>query len=280
MDRAQCKNSSGYGVAWHEDGETKAYTTLNYIEFKEFLKTKEDFELVIHLRNTTAGDDSLDNCHPFAMENGGYMFHNGTLFDFKSFKSDASDTANFAQTLNQSKYDHISDIAPLVQELAGYTLNRLVFIDETGKIDIINEDLGIWEGNTWYSNDYHLPPQLTNIFVYGTLKFGYSNHDRHLLDAEYIADATTTDKWAMIGKDYYFPYLLRKHAQGHHVEGEIYAVTDAQLKALDRLEGHPTHYRKTPITVTTLSGKKLDVTTYTKTSIHKALWEEEFISTF
>jgi gamma-glutamylcyclotransferase (GGCT)/AIG2-like uncharacterized protein YtfP len=89
------------------------------------------------------------------------------------------------------------------------------------------------------------------IFVYGTLKRGYYNH-RFLKEAEFVCTAFTEDRYLMW--DVGFPLIAppRDSDSGDvrgHVAGEVYVVDDATLEVLDRLEGHPRNYKRTPIFV-------------------------------
>ncbi len=91
------------------------------------------------------------------------------------------------------------------------------------------------------------------IFVYGTLKRGFSN--AHLLkNAEFICEATSRDAlYNMVcfqsakAKDYTYPAVFDGGA--YKVQGELYRVTDAELKALDDLEDESERYKRTPITL-------------------------------
>ena len=65
LDQAQTKNSDGYGVMWHEEGELKVFRTMKYNRFKKFVEDLTEFENVLHLRNTTRGVSYLANAHPF-----------------------------------------------------------------------------------------------------------------------------------------------------------------------------------------------------------------------
>jgi gamma-glutamylaminecyclotransferase len=87
------------------------------------------------------------------------------------------------------------------------------------------------------------PEARTLVFVYGTLLFGEYNH-RHLTGARLIGAATTPPAFHLhdLGP---FPGLV---AGGEHaVSGEVYAVDEATLAALDLLEDHPRFYRRTSI---------------------------------
>ena len=175
---AQKKNEDGYGVSWHDGTQIQTYKTLDFAEFLRFLATIEDQRCILHLRNTTAGSNCISNSHPFKVPTG-VMFHNGTIYDLKPAKYSTegkSDTSKLADLLNGCKFSSVKDIEPLLHKFVGNTLNRLVFLNNDGSIDIINRELGIEEDGNWYSNDYHLPAQTYKAFVYGTLKQNYSNH--------------------------------------------------------------------------------------------------------
>lgn len=92
-----------------------------------------------------------------------------------------------------------------------------------------------------------------NVFVYGTLKRGQSNHDRFLSEAVFLGDASTCDDYALIDGAA-FPWVIDPKDLGAErdafdvpscwVKGELYSVNDAELADLDRLEGHPTMYTR------------------------------------
>lgn len=78
------------------------------------------------------------------------------------------------------------------------------------------------------------------VFVYGTLKAGRGNH-RLLRHTEFVGEGTTISNFYMVGSG--VPYLIP--GGEHRVLGEVYTLPDEDtLEALDRLEGHPHHYRR------------------------------------
>lgn len=95
---------------------------------------------------------------------------------------------------------------------------------------------------------------MTQIFVYGTLKRGQPNHYR-MFDtsngkAEFLATACTSQKYPLvIATQHNIPFLLNIPGNGHRIQGEIYEVDEQMLKFLDAFEGVPTMYQRTPITV-------------------------------
>lgn len=80
------------------------------------------------------------------------------------------------------------------------------------------------------------------VFVYGTLMRGYGNH-RLLMDPGAIRlgdDITLRKEYVMTGRG--VPFV--SDGGDAHIAGEVYDVTDAVLKRLDGLEGHPTFYER------------------------------------
>ncbi|KAG7575766.1 Gamma-glutamylcyclotransferase AIG2-like [Arabidopsis thaliana x Arabidopsis arenosa] len=82
----------------------------------------------------------------------------------------------------------------------------------------------------------------TLVFTYGTLKRGFSNHVlmQDLIrsgDASFKGVYQTLDKYPLVCGPYRVPFLLNKPGSGHHVTGELYAVSPRGLSRLDELEG-------------------------------------------
>jgi gamma-glutamylaminecyclotransferase len=81
------------------------------------------------------------------------------------------------------------------------------------------------------------------VFVYGTLMRDEINH-RLLTTARFVAEAHTEPCFELFDLGH-FPAMS---AGGQTVvRGEVYAVDDQTLVRLDRLEGHPEFYQRTPI---------------------------------
>jgi gamma-glutamylcyclotransferase (GGCT)/AIG2-like uncharacterized protein YtfP len=76
------------------------------------------------------------------------------------------------------------------------------------------------------------PPMTHRVFVYGTLKRGYSNHGL-LVGARFMGETATRQRFRMISGG--FPVILDKR-NGWPVHGEIYHVNDETLARLDELE--------------------------------------------
>lgn len=99
------------------------------------------------------------------------------------------------------------------------------------------------------------------VFVYGTLKRGHGNH-RVMQQAggEFVGEALTAEKFPLVVDG--LPYLLDRSGEGHHVQGELYRVTDPEgWIRLDRLEGHPRFYRRRVIACE-VGGASVEAWTY------------------
>lgn len=90
------------------------------------------------------------------------------------------------------------------------------------------------------------------VFVYGTLKKGFSNH-RLLSGAEFVEAAQTLEKFAMYSTG--TPIVLKEEAVSP-IFGELYRVDEKILAALDSLEGHPDWYRREQVEVLVDDGER------------------------
>lgn len=90
------------------------------------------------------------------------------------------------------------------------------------------------------------------VFVYGTLKKGFPNHDRYMPSAERMGTFRTRDRYRLVlNGERYSPCLMDGAGQGRCVEGEVFAVDASGLKKLDRLEriDRPDGYHRRRIVV-------------------------------
>ena len=76
---------------------------------------------------------------------------------------------------------------------------------------------------------------MQDIFVYGTLKRGGSNH-RYLAGQSLVGPARTRPEFGLYELDGY-PGMVRMIAGGRSIAGEIWKVDTGCLAALDELEG-------------------------------------------
>jgi gamma-glutamylaminecyclotransferase len=81
------------------------------------------------------------------------------------------------------------------------------------------------------------------VFVYGTLRRGEPNH-RTLVRARFLREARTVPCFTLLDLGP-FPGLVAGGTTA--VVGEVYAVDELTLAALDHLEGHPRFYERREI---------------------------------
>ena len=79
------------------------------------------------------------------------------------------------------------------------------------------------------------------LFVYGTLKKGGGNH-RYLEGSKFICNYELKHH-ILFDIGYGFPYMYKCSTE-ESVLGEVYEVNEADIKMVDRLEGHPVHYKR------------------------------------
>lgn len=276
-------NEDGYGIMYFDKAQGKVVSKkgLDVNDgILDLLPTLTDTTAVFHLRYTTVGETTVDNCHPFYIGQGAYMMHNGTINSFKPKDPSISDSAALAATIKHqidafgpSVIDNVG-FRLMLQSIIGNTINRLAFMKPDGKILIFNKSLGEEVNGLWYSNDYYCKPRYTYtppaktyqsqwydkyndddlwgtpvtedtlVFVYGTLKKGYSNH-RLLESSRFVNNATSIMRLAMTGEGKAFPYVHGYDPKGYQIKGEVYEVTPEVMKRLDTLEGYPYHYDRT-----------------------------------
>lgn len=101
-----------------------------------------------------------------------------------------------------------------------------------------------------------------SMFVYGTLKRGYTNYERYLGLAlergksRFVGRATTVERCPLVVRPVHIkpktcgPVLMDQVGTGHCIKGEVYKIDDSTLEAMDILEGvHSGAYYKRPTQV-------------------------------
>lgn len=96
------------------------------------------------------------------------------------------------------------------------------------------------------------------VFVYGTLKKGFSNHC-FLRNAVFVGQGWTVDSYALYLDEY--PGVYRDNPVGR-VRGEVYEVDRRLLARLDALEDHPALYCREKIDVLLDDGRTVRVWIY------------------
>ena len=79
------------------------------------------------------------------------------------------------------------------------------------------------------------------LFVYGTLKKGGSNHGFLTETNSKFLCNYEMKGFDLIDLGYGFPYMMTGNGS---VLGEVYEINQKALDSIDRLEGHPFHYKR------------------------------------
>ena len=77
------------------------------------------------------------------------------------------------------------------------------------------------------------------LFVYGTLKKSGANY-RFLKESKYVSQYCLNNH-VLLDLGYGFPYMMRGEGS---VLGDGYEIDQKTLDRIDRLEGHPIHYKR------------------------------------
>lgn len=165
-------NPDGFGFAIHAGDHLLRFRSMDIHETLdewEFLRKQYDGAAIFHLRWATHGTVDLSNCHPFEIAHDSRMMlaHNGVLPI--AAKNGRSDTRILAETnLAESDPSWLDDpalVADMENYLGGSKLAILsVHPDNTQDMYVLNEDLGHWDGDVWYSNySYEAPKVPTHL---------------------------------------------------------------------------------------------------------------------
>lgn len=156
LNRCWDNNPDGGGVAYAENGRIVVFKTMDKAEWVDYILSNMERELVVHARYTTRGVSNKLNCHPYTSGKDSVCFMNGTMPQLPEEKI-RSDTRIFAEDI-VSRLPHgwqdNSAMSELVRQYAGDA--KLIFMFESGRIDILNEDLGNWHNGCWFSNQWYV----------------------------------------------------------------------------------------------------------------------------
>jgi len=164
-------NGHGIGFAVAKDGDL--ILEKGFFDFDEFYNKYQQYlnlPIVIHFRWATIGARNKENCHPFMFLNGenelgikAVVAHNGHINGHTEIAG-MSDTFNFvkkrliplAEDYKNTKYWTNTGFKWVLQEAIGVG-NKLVFLDNSGHIEIYNERIGEWvvKDEIWASNDLY-----------------------------------------------------------------------------------------------------------------------------
>lgn len=154
LKNSEDANPHGAGYAFVKDGHV--VVKKGFFKIDEFIKAYredekmfgEDSPFMLHFRWATCGVRDHTNCHPFNFDHGALM-HNG---HFWTTEGDESDSNEFAKEVGQylTKENVERKKLELEQMLNG---NKVAILYPDKSFMILNEDLGRWDNDVWYSTD-------------------------------------------------------------------------------------------------------------------------------
>lgn len=233
-------NPHGLGVVWLDTFEVTYHKSAEY----RVLFTERPF--IAHFRYATIGAINKDNTHPFrcGANKKEWLMMNGTIHGLGNvFKSDSRVLADRLGTVPRHKWK---------KELEQYECRFVTINTYSRTFQIYNKHLWTQRDGVWYSKDNVLEDNL--VAVYGTLKKGYSNYNNYLTSSKHVGKGKTKEKYPLIVKG--LPYLIERSGLGYNVEVDVFKVSNTVLSNLDRLEGHPTWYRRKQIPII-VKGKEM-----------------------
>lgn len=151
-------NSDGAGFMYSKDGILKVHKEMESVKsfYGAYLQAKEEAPespFVLHFRIATHGKINTINCHPIRVfPNLGFV-HNGMLDCELSDRY--SDTIIFKNTILKGLprgFHRNKAILSFIETYIGWD-NKLIFMDNRGRVSIVNGEEGIWKDDCWFSNN-------------------------------------------------------------------------------------------------------------------------------
>jgi hypothetical protein len=109
-------NEDGWGLMGHDAGGKRLLEHHAALDLDALLETEKrlaNAEYALHLRRRTRGRVDLDNTHPFEIDEGVYLMHNGTL-KFDHGPPGSSDTRSLSELV----------LRPLARRYPGLLVDR------------------------------------------------------------------------------------------------------------------------------------------------------------
>lgn len=89
------------------------------------------------------------------------------------------------------------------------------------------------------------------LFIYGSLKKGFSNHNRlNKGELEFVGNGITQDKYGMFKEGFENYPFVTTNVNLNRIEGEVYLIKNKEIiEKLDEFEGHPNYFKRIKIKV-------------------------------
>lgn len=153
-------DGAGYMFSWNNELVIrKGFFSFDdfYSMYKIDSEDNPESNFVLHFRISTSGNIDKRNTHPHRITKDLALVHNGVLSIDVPNGSPFSDTILFSKVLSSLPrgWNKNHGIIFLVEEYLG-SRNKIVLMNNKGKVFIINENAGKWDNGCWFSNNsYH-----------------------------------------------------------------------------------------------------------------------------
>lgn len=159
-----CMHNNGDGAGFSiiekdDNGKDEINIYKGYFEFKDFWEAwqpNEDKQAILHFRIATHRMVNGANCHPFRINENLVLAHNGRISNLPD-DDEWSDTGVFCDKIikpfaKMHPDFWLNDKFKWFMENSIGVGNKLIMMDVQGRYMIFNENLGKWDGKTWFSN--------------------------------------------------------------------------------------------------------------------------------
>ena len=172
-------NEDGVGYSYVDNSKI---VTKKFRKYNNFLKNwnndNEKFSnkspFLLHFRLATHGiEEGTFNVHPFAVRKDLVFAHNGIINEVDDDKK-MSDTQVFNRDILQNLKKSFLQDTIMIKLIEGFIgSSKLAFLNKDKSYKIINEDLGHWLDDVWFSNKSY---EYKSIYAsYGSFK-GYTDY--------------------------------------------------------------------------------------------------------
>ena len=233
---ASNNNPDGFGYAIHYGDRIVTSRGMNAQKtidkfFDALDGAGTDFVAMYHARITTHGDSIIENAHPFKV--GGrkdiILGHNGMLPIHPKKGDRRSDTRIFAEdilpSLGVESLDNNDSFKRLEGWAAGSKLAILTNAPELrDSVYIINEHLGDWDQNVWWSNSSY-----KNSYTF----YGSGYYSRGLWSSEDLLDADRKALTAELEEVDYTCYVCMSQVTEEGLYDGVCTVCNSCLECYD-----------------------------------------------
>jgi hypothetical protein len=158
-------NKDGLGAMYADNGVMKIRKILprNLDDITKFFEAlpQDERDLAIHFRMRTHGDIDMANCHPYKINDGSWLMHNGVLKTGNTKDKKKSDTWHFIQDYLATLSVDVLHHEPMVKLIGDFIGdNRFAIMSADGRLTVVNKDQGIEHDGIWFSNEYAWSPEL------------------------------------------------------------------------------------------------------------------------